>query len=192
MATTIRLTIPKRVVTTDSDEKVVTDHHKVVTSFECTRLEHSEYDVPWHEVPVVSEKWLKYSAEKRISNELSSRGAPREMLDKQAHHPPYYGLPYIVREDGPPTKWLDGPSQWSWEDGVASFSMPRDGDVPPGGGFVFRIRYEFPDGGQPIWHQNVVPALDLIASQGLEEVPIAFLRKVINKCNAAERRGDSR
>lgn len=87
----------------------------------------------------------------------------------------------------PPVKLLDGPSQWSWEDGVATFFMPRDGDTLPGGDGVIEIKYEFPDGGAAIWHHNVAPALDILAAQGCEDATLNVLRQVVNRRNQQSR-----
>lgn len=161
----------------------ITHGDKVITTFERETFDYPEYDVPWHEVPVLSDKWHDTNNRIRISPERSTRGAPKGMLDKQASAPHYLGLPYSQRSDGSAVKWLDAPSQWSWGDGKAGFSMPRDGDRLPGSDTVFRIKYEFPDGGQPIWHHNVAPALDLLAEQGIDEVPVPLLRRVVNEWN---------
>lgn len=162
---------------------------KAITSFVREVFEYAEYDVSWHEVPIVSDTWMETDARTRIESEASARGVPRGMLDKQAHHPRWYGLPYLVRTDQPPVKLLDGPLQGAWSDGKARFSMPRDGDSTPGSEAVYKIKYEFPDGGQPIWHDTLVPALDLLAKQRIQEVPLALLRRVINERNRRERHG---
>ncbi|MGV7258244.1 hypothetical protein PJI20_27535 [Mycobacterium kansasii] len=159
---------------------------KAITSFVREQYEYSEYDVPWHEVPVVSEHWKATDAKIRISEEKSQRGAPKGMLDRQQHHPRYYGLPHLDRGDTPAVKLLDGPTQWSWEDGKSGFSMPRDGDRLPGGESLIRIKYNFPDGGQPIWHRNVAAALDLLAEQSCQDVPLPVLRRVINEKNRSD------
>lgn len=157
---------------------------KIVTTFVRETFEYSEYDVAWHEVPVLSDEWLETDARMRLSTEISKRGVPKGMLDRQAHHPRYCGLAHLMmpNEDRPLIKY-EAPSQWSYEDGQVRFSMPRDGDRPPGSDGVLRIKYEFPDGGQPIWHHNLAPALDLLAEQGLLDLPVALLRRVVNERN---------
>lgn len=166
---------------------------KIVTTFVRETFEYSEYDVAWHEVPALSDEWLDTDARMRLSPELSKRGVPKGMLDRQAHRPRYCGLPYLVKPDSAPVKFLDGPSQWSWEgDGKAGFSMPRDGDKLPGSDGILRIKYEFPDGGQPIWHHNLAPALELLAEQGVQDVPLTLLRRVVNERNRGERHARER
>lgn len=161
----------------------ITHEDKVITTFEREKFDYPEYDKPWHEVPVLSDKWHDVNDKIRISQDLSTRGAPKNMLDKQGSAPHYLGLAYLHRSDGSTVKLLDGPTQWTWDDGKAGFSMPRDGDKLLASDTVFRIKYEFPDGGQPIWHRNVAPALDLLADQGVDEVPVSLLRRVVNQRN---------
>lgn len=170
---------------------------KAITSFVCERYEHSEYDIPWHEVAVVSDRWREADARLRISEGRSTRhGVPPGMLDKQQHAPRYYGVAYLDRGAEPPVKLLDRPSQWSFpsdpQGGKPLFSMLRDGQRLPGGEAVVRIKYEFPDGGSPIWHRTVTLALDAITSAPAEEwsdgVTLRTLRLVVEH---ATRHGDA-
>jgi hypothetical protein len=170
---------------------------KVITSFVCERYEHSEYDIPWHEVAVVSDRWRETDAKLRITEGRSTRhGVPPGMLEKQQHAPHYYGVAYLERGADSPVKLSDGPSQWSFpsdpQGGKPLFSTLRDGEKLPGGEAVVRIKYQFPDGGSPIWHRTVVVALDAIISAPAEEwsagVTLHMLRRVTEH---ATRRGDA-
>ncbi|OBK82132.1 hypothetical protein A5649_09760 [Mycolicibacter heraklionensis] len=125
---------------------------------------------------MLSGAWKAGNDRLRVSEERSSRG-PRGLLDKQAHAPRYYGVPYVAGPDGQLRKLQDGPGQLSWEDGRVTFSMPRHGEQRHDGSLV-RILYEdFPDNGPPIWHDTLVPVLDGIADYGGPSVPVETLRK---------------
>jgi hypothetical protein len=163
---------------------------KVITSFVRYSVDYGQA-FAWREKPVVSDRWTTTDARNPISPEISNRGVSRGMLDKQQNSPRYYGSPYLIRPGASPVKLYDGPTQWSFvEDGKAMFRMPRDGQRLPGGEAVIRIKYEFPDGGSPIWHRTVTAALDAITSAPAEEwsdgVTLHKLRLVV------EHAGDAR
>jgi hypothetical protein len=158
---------------------------KVITSFVRYSVDYGQA-FAWREKPVVSDHWTTTDARNPISPEISNRGVSRGMLDKQANSPRYYGLPYLMRPGASPVKLYDGPTQWSFvEDGKAMFSTPRDGDTLPGHDGVIEIKYQFPDGGQPIWHHTLAPALDIMvaAQPDRSDRTLADIRDTIRALN---------
>lgn len=161
---------------------LITHDGKVVTGFV------RDSDDRWRETPQLSPEWRSYAASRPQFGADSARGMPDGVLDAAAHAPRYYGTPFIERCGQPPIALhLTAPLMGWWDEAPDAsrgelFAMPADGDHAYGDGTVFRIRYQFPDGGAPIWHRHVASALDLLAPQA-DSVTVRMLRRVISQNN---------